>query len=201
MTAPARGQPEEREPRSVVLLWNPHRGGWSRERHTEFAQHIIEFGSQVDNWSTGARKSGIARGYCAYLLRVGSVPRGIIGSGRFLGEVFQAPHWSAARSDPANIIEIDWDVLLTPDQVLPLGTARVIARLAAIHPGQRLSAAAAGGQRPRITLELPPAHQRLSAPGCCVGLVRPAHSGTGAGLQSSALADRDLPADPAALAD
>lgn len=119
MTAPTRGQPDERQPRSVVLLWNPQRGGWSRERHTEFAQHIIEFGSQVDNWSTGARKSGIARGDGAYLLRVGSAPRGVIGSGRFLGEVFQAPHWSAARSDPANIIEIDWEVLLSPDQVLP----------------------------------------------------------------------------------
>lgn len=113
--------------RAFLLTWNPDRWDW-----TDFNQSVLATneGTPVDgHWSTGARTGGIYPGDRVFLLRQGRHGRGIIGSGEaadFSGRasssdevVYTDQHWDGSAAT-ANYVDVLWDRLLDPGELLPL---------------------------------------------------------------------------------
>lgn len=70
-------------------------------------------GKVTDRWSVGNRRQ-LQPGTRFYLIRLGSEPRGLVGSGWTTSEPFDAPHWDlnrAAEGIAARFADIYFDVL------------------------------------------------------------------------------------------
>ncbi|MGO2777892.1 HNH endonuclease [Glutamicibacter arilaitensis] len=104
---------------SFEVLWNPANFHWDDEFFRDM-QHQIEAGSSVPySWSIGVRKTGIEPGARIYMFHVGSKNRGLIASGHATSLIYQLPHWDETRTDTANYIDVSWDILLDPADLLP----------------------------------------------------------------------------------
>lgn len=85
-------------PCAFILTWNPTKWAWDPD--------------QLMQWSVGNRTSGVRPGDRAYLLRQHD-HRGLIASGTFMSEVFQAAHWDGSGTT-ANYAQVDWDTVIDP---------------------------------------------------------------------------------------
>jgi 5-methylcytosine-specific restriction protein A len=99
------------------MTWNPTRWDWS-----DYPDYVMRSKTgqilQV-RWSTGNNRS-IVPGERVYLIRQ-AIDRGIVGSGVTTSAVERGVHWT----DPdktCNYVEVDWDILLWPQQGLPTAT-------------------------------------------------------------------------------
>lgn len=102
--------------RAFLLTWNPTLAAWDPGYRDAIARTAT--GEVVDErWATGTRRGGVAPGDRAYLLRVGTSDRGIVASASIVGEIEQAPHWNGSGRI-ANIVDVGFDVVVSPEQVL-----------------------------------------------------------------------------------
>jgi 5-methylcytosine-specific restriction protein A len=104
--------------RAYLLTWNSLRWPWP-----ELAQeaHRVAAGETVTSrWGCG-RNTHIQPGDRLFLLKQGTEPRGIFASGTAVSFPFTAPHWDeekAALGVPANYVELQFDVLLVPEDAI-----------------------------------------------------------------------------------
>lgn len=70
-------------------------------------------------WATGNRTHDIQPGDRAFLLQQGAT-RGMVASGWFASEVFQDEHWNDVPGDIANYAYVDWDVVLSDNDMVPV---------------------------------------------------------------------------------
>jgi 5-methylcytosine-specific restriction protein A len=101
---------------TYLVNWNPKRWHW--EDHAKFVAKTLAGEMPVFDWSTGNRKS-IETGDRLFLVRQ-STQRGIIGSGHAVRKSYEAPHWDESREDMANVVDVRWDAILDPADVLPV---------------------------------------------------------------------------------
>jgi hypothetical protein len=108
---------------TYLLTWNPEYWPWNNQ--AEMADDVARGREVVDNWSAGGTKQ-IEKDDRLFLLRQGLEPRGIIGSGRAIGDWYERPHFMperAAAGDVTTFVDIRFDRLVNisthPEQVLP----------------------------------------------------------------------------------
>ncbi len=104
--------------RGVLLTWNPDKGDWA-EGYEDAVEKTALGGEVASRWSTGSRRSGLAPGDRAFLLRQGAEPRGVVAVGRITSEVYEDAHWDGSGGI-ANYVDVTFEVVLQPDEVLPV---------------------------------------------------------------------------------
>ncbi|MFE7631579.1 HNH endonuclease [Kocuria sp. NPDC057446] len=104
---------------TFVLLWNPSSWEWSQDDRDRMQQLIAEQGQAPDRWSTGSRTSGVHPGDRIFLLKVGTRPLGMVASGTALSKIEYADHWDEEQQKQAPFVDVVWDTLLDPQDVLP----------------------------------------------------------------------------------
>jgi len=116
-----RNNPSEsiRETTAFEVLWNPDHYVWDEEDFQDIQHQILAGASVPFSWSIGTRKQGIVPGDRIYMFHVGSKNRGLIASGHATSEVFMLPHWDEDRRDEAPNVDVSWDVLLSPEDLMP----------------------------------------------------------------------------------
>lgn len=113
------GEPSAAQGRpSFELLWNPNNWTWDDADFHSVRDTIAATGGAPGQWSTGIRWSGIEPGDRIYLFHVGSQNRGLIGSGHAVSEIEPGPHWDEQREEEAPYVNIMWDALLDPRDLL-----------------------------------------------------------------------------------
>lgn len=95
---------------TYLIVWNPKRWPW--DYIEESIEQVEKFGKCSERWSCGNNKS-IKPGDRIFLVKVGTEPKGIIGSGFSTTVPFTAQHWSGKNKE-AYYIDIDFEVLLNP---------------------------------------------------------------------------------------
>lgn len=105
--------------RAYLFVWNPNNWHqWKDPNHVPYIEQNIEelqsTGKVTLMWSCRSHKS-IRPGDRAFLVRVGSNPRGIMASGKVASEAFLSQHWSGEDRDVPRVL-IEFDVLLNPDK-------------------------------------------------------------------------------------
>jgi 5-methylcytosine-specific restriction protein B len=108
-----KAQPEAsgEEAETYLFAWNPERFEW-KDLDAQI-RAVQETGAAEDTWSCGSVKN-IPPGSRFFLIRLGHEPRGIVGAGVTLDEVYEAPHYQedrAARGEKANRVDIRFDAL------------------------------------------------------------------------------------------
>ena len=101
---------------TYLLTWNPAKWPW--EDLTDCIQQIRKTGHYRERWSCG-RNRRIVEGDRVFLLRQGLEPRGIVGSGRVVSEVFDDLHWDEAKRAAGQrvwSVAVDFDTLLDADR-------------------------------------------------------------------------------------
>ena len=78
---------------TYLLAWNPKNFSWD-ELDGQISQ-LAESGHTDGSWSTGTKS--IPVGSRVFLIRLGTDPKGLIGSGYTTGEVAEEEHWSPER--------------------------------------------------------------------------------------------------------
>lgn len=106
---------------AFLFLWDPARWSWP----ADVREQLGVPGSVAAAWSTGARRTGFASGDRAFLFKVNHRERGIVASGRIIGEDPEDP--AAERSRRRTFVDIVWDCLLDLDDVLTRTELRAIA--------------------------------------------------------------------------
>lgn len=95
---------------TYLFVWNPELWNW-----VELDKKIEELnvsGKTTERWSCRSHKK-IRRGDRAFLLKLGTYPKGIIGSGEVVSEPFLARHWSGENKLVPRVL-IEFDTLLNP---------------------------------------------------------------------------------------
>lgn len=99
---------------TYLFTWNPARWAWPYLR--ESIREIQQTGHCRERWGCAATKA-IQPGDRAFLIKLGTEPRGLIASGRAASAVYDDQHWDAARQPPGKLtryVEVDWETLLDP---------------------------------------------------------------------------------------
>lgn len=104
---------------TFLLTWNPQAGGWSPSEYSTVVAANAAGTPVLGRWGVGIRRSGIAVGDRAFLLRQRR-ERGIVGSGWFESEIYTAPHWRGGSSGPTTYADIRLDVLIPIHDRLPV---------------------------------------------------------------------------------
>ena len=102
---------------AILGTWNPALWHWQ-----DIAGVIVATASGrgvVDTWSVSNRKHGMNPGDRFFFLIVGRHPRGMVGSGTILSEPYQAPHWDGTPRKKTQMVDVEFDRVVDPDQVLP----------------------------------------------------------------------------------
>ena len=95
--------------KAYLFGWNPVKFKW--ENLDEDIKELLTSGELEDDWSVASYKS-IKPGDRAYIMRVGTEPRGIFAS----GVVSSEPYEAIKRGRTYHRIKIKLDVLLNPDK-------------------------------------------------------------------------------------
>lgn len=101
---------------AFLLTWNPLKYTW--DGYNDWVSATAT-GRQAFTWSTGSRKRGISPGNDLFLLRQGPEPRGLIGHGVAVSEIYQKTHFTDS-SKISNYVDAEFDTLLLEEHVLPL---------------------------------------------------------------------------------
>ena len=105
--------------KAYLFVWNPNKWSqWTDPTNEPYIERNIEelknTGKVILRWSCRSHKS-IRPGDRAFLVKVGTTPRGIFGSGRVVSESFHSQHWSGEDKDVPRVL-IEFDVLLNPEK-------------------------------------------------------------------------------------
>ncbi len=110
---------------TYLLTWNPAKWPWPEL--DDCIQELRATGRYHERWSCG-RNRKIVEGDRVFLLRQGLEPRGIVGSGWAVSNVFDDWHWDEAKraaGQRAWCVEVEFDVLLDADREPILPRARL----------------------------------------------------------------------------
>lgn len=102
---------------SYIFTWNPKKWSWD-DIESEIEQVNLNGRCSV-RWSCGNTKS-IQPGDRIFLVRLGTEPKGIMGSGFSTSSPFYSKHWSGNDKEIL-YINIDFEILLNPDNDEILG--------------------------------------------------------------------------------
>ena len=105
-------------PNVFILTWNPKLFAVTDEELRREARRTAAGKRVRGDWAVGARRGGIEPGDYALKLRQ-STERGIISSGRFTSEVYQAPHWDGSGRE-ANYARLYEDTVVETKDRLPV---------------------------------------------------------------------------------
>lgn len=97
---------------TYLFVWNPKR--WTWETLEEEIEEVNAIGNYPETWSCGVNKS-INQGDRAFLIRVGTEPKGIMGAGFVTSEPYIGEHWSGDGRE-ALYVDINFETLLNPDK-------------------------------------------------------------------------------------
>lgn len=97
---------------TFLFTWNPLKWNWTDLQ--ESIDHLENVGYVVRRWSCGNSKN-IKKGDRVFLVRLGEEPRGIMGSGYAKSSYYVAPHWDGTQGKTANYIDIEFDILINPE--------------------------------------------------------------------------------------
>lgn len=97
---------------TYLFVWNPKRWAW--DTLEDDIEEVNETGNCPESWSCGVNKS-IKKGDRAFLIRVGAVPKGIMGAGFVTSDPFVDRHWSGENRE-AFYVDIEFETLLNPDK-------------------------------------------------------------------------------------
>ena len=98
--------------KTYLFVWNPKRWVW--DTLEQDIEQIDLTGKISQRWSCGNNKS-IQPGDRIFLVKLGTEPNGIIGSGFARTEAFAERHWSG-ENKKAFYIDIDFEILLNPEK-------------------------------------------------------------------------------------
>jgi 5-methylcytosine-specific restriction protein A len=110
---------------TYLLTWNPAKWPW--DDLDECIQAIRATGHHLDRWGCGHNRK-ITEGDRVFLIRQGVEPRGIVGSGWAVSDVFDDWHWDEAKRAAGQrvwCIDVDFDVLLDAEHEPILPRARL----------------------------------------------------------------------------
>ena len=110
---------------TYLLTWNPAKWPWPELN--ECIRELRQTGQYLERWSCG-RNRKITEGDRLFLLRQGLEPRGIVGSGWAVSEVFDDWHWDEAKRAAGQrtwCLEMKFDVLLNAEHEPILPRARL----------------------------------------------------------------------------
>jgi 5-methylcytosine-specific restriction protein A len=111
--------------KTFLLTWNPNRWPWfdlAKE-----ANEIAAGKTVIGRWSCGNTKY-IQKGDRVFLVRLGSEPKGIVGSGWVVKLPHLDKHWSAEKSSDGKeglFIEFEWERLINSNIDLPLSLSKL----------------------------------------------------------------------------
>ena len=97
---------------TYLFVWSPKK--WKWETLEQNIEQLKNTGSFTQMWSCVSHKK-IGPGDRAFLVRVGSEPKGIFASGCVSSAPFLAKHWSGEDREVYRV-DINFDVLLNPDE-------------------------------------------------------------------------------------
>lgn len=97
---------------TYLLVWNPKRWKWGAI--DDEVKQVDKNGVCSLRWSCGNTK-GIQPGDRLFLIKVGTEPKGIIGSGFAKTPVYSDRNWNGKKGR-TNYIEVDFEILLNPDK-------------------------------------------------------------------------------------
>lgn len=109
----------QRPRRSFLLTLDPDQWFWSPEDEQAVIARTAAGASVRESLSAGGRRHGIEPGDRVFLLQKGAGARGVRGIGRVSSRIYQGEHWDDPQRQ-ANYIDIDWDVILSPDEMIEL---------------------------------------------------------------------------------
>jgi 5-methylcytosine-specific restriction enzyme A len=89
---------------TYLFAWNPER--WQWDKLDEQIERVGLNGQADDEWSTGNTKS-LPAGSRFFLIRLGTEPKGIIGSGLTLTSPQPGPHWDVNQHAGAEALYAD----------------------------------------------------------------------------------------------
>ena len=98
--------------KTYLLTWNPAKWPWADL--ADCIRQITTSGHYQERWSCG-RNRRIVEGDRVFLLRQGLEPRGIVGSGRAISDVFDDWHWDEIKRAAGQrvwCIDVEFDTLL-----------------------------------------------------------------------------------------
>ncbi|MFN7258445.1 MAG: HNH endonuclease [Cyclobacteriaceae bacterium] len=98
--------------KTYLFAWNPKKWDWTHLEET--IDQLEQTGRVSERWSCRSHKS-IRPGDRAFLVKLGTNPKGIIGAGFVLTEPFLAKHWSGEDKLVPRVM-LDFEVLLNPDK-------------------------------------------------------------------------------------
>lgn len=147
LVGPAASETDEA---AYMLLWNPEQYQWPDEDRLAILDETMQGRVETERWSITANSTKVKIGDRIFMRRTGGLPRGIIASGRVSGPPFKDGHWGDASKRPTTYVEVDWDAMVEPEDVLDL------AEIANRFPSATWTAPGGGARIPaeaRETLE------------------------------------------------
>ncbi|GAA3945364.1 HNH endonuclease [Actinoplanes auranticolor] len=103
---------------TFLLTWNPDGPGWPDPDHEAAVEAASAGQSQLRRWSVALRKSGIAIGDRAFLVRQRR-QRGIVASGHFSHTIYEDKHWDGSGR-LTTYADIEFDQVLALNDRLPV---------------------------------------------------------------------------------
>ena len=97
---------------TFLFVWNPTKWNWTTLEQT--IDQLEQTGKVSERWSCISHKS-IRPGDRAFLVKVGSNPKGIMGAGFVSTPPFLSKHWSGEEKMVHRVM-IDFEALLNPDK-------------------------------------------------------------------------------------
>ena len=97
---------------TYLFAWNPDKWKWTTLEQS--IEQLENSGKVTERWSCVSHKT-IKTGDRAFLVRLGSEPRGIFAAGYIVSEPFLSKHWSGEDKDVYRVL-IDFEVLLNPEK-------------------------------------------------------------------------------------
>lgn len=105
---------------TYMLLWNPDRYAWPDADRLDILLGVLDGEPAMERWSIHANHTKVAVGDRVFLRKSGTPPRGIIASGTVAGPPVPDAHWGDAGSSSARYIDIMWDAMVEPEDVMDL---------------------------------------------------------------------------------
>ena len=123
-TTPVRGRAPDNNSalNTFILTWNPENWHWPQDKFDLAVQRTLAGQRVADTWSTGIRRRGIQPGDRAVLLRQRS-DRGIVASGWFTSEIYEADHWDGSDAK-STFAAVEWDAVVDPGDRLSVETLK-----------------------------------------------------------------------------
>ena len=104
--------------RTLLLTWNPEKGHWDPEDRTDHARRTATGETPPRATTTGGRKNVIPGEDRVFLMRLGTDPKGSVGSGIITSEVRRVSHTIDGVTRLANEVDVAWDTVLEDSDLL-----------------------------------------------------------------------------------